>query len=76
MDKGFVGITKESIDSEVGKPAEVVVKFVVNTEDIAAAKLFLDKVNDFVTKVNKEVEYNNIPESSRKGARYLANIIQ
>jgi len=69
MASKFVGITKELIESEVGEPAKVAVEFAVNTDDVSTAKMFLDKINEFKDNFNKEMEYNKIPESARKGAR-------
>ena len=74
MNSKFVGVTKEIIESEVGQPAKVAVEFAVNTDDVATAKLFLDKINDFKDRINELMEYNKIPESSRRGARYVAEL--
>lgn len=56
MSNKFVGITKELIESEVGEPAKVAVEFVINTDDVATAKLFLDKINELKDRVNEETE--------------------
>lgn len=74
MSSEFVGITEETIKSKVGEPAKVEVEFIVDTDDFSTAKVFLDKINDFVNKLNKEMEYNKIPESSRRGAKRAAEI--
>ena len=65
MNSKFVGVTKEIIESEVGQPAKVAVEFAVNTDDVATAKLFLDKINDFKResgnqpeqRINKDINY-------------------
>lgn len=74
MSDVFVGVVKETIESKVDEPAKVTVEFALDTDDVAVAKSFLNKINDLKDRVNKEVEYNKIPESSRRGARYLSNL--
>lgn len=76
MDSKFAGIVKETIESEVGKPAVVTVEFALDTEDITVANIFLDGIKNYTNQKNEELEFYKIqiPGNLREGAKKASHI--